>query len=641
MMGGFRVEEVTDMAGRGASAFDIECPECGRDLTVTADLLGTSVRCPHCEAGIALPGADEVDPWIEEPPEEPVVAAAAPPSRSRPPADRGSRGPDRGTAARKKGTRTLKKGPPRRSPKTGLLVVGAVAALAAVAVAVALLARPAKSPGLRGGAGGETAGPPTDGEPPGAGANAVEDFRARAGLARSASDHLALAQEAEALALAADAGKHYRKVLELDPENETARTSLGWKRYALPEGAAELPASFFEDLRAEVGRWVSPEDMDALRAREEEALAKARAELDKRAKDPFYANVAGILATLENVKGFKDYLFHTERSDPYLLIEHVGRKGFNPYRSDEAKRLAAQKVEGLKHVHRTVVETFMEPAGLARDENRPMGVVSLEDRGVFEEFQKAIGQVLPPGAAAYFNPLTKFVVMNNAPGATEGLEETTTSILIHEATHQIVDAYCNPGGGMAVRVSLWANEGIAEYTASMRLKPKPDGTVEYLLAYEMSSHRLAEFYAARFPKKFRERTALGLSSAYALSLEELVQIRDMGQCHQRVLAKWMAAGGKNPMSSGGAMGNRILAIVGSLIYAEATSFFFFCLQGEPETYRDKLMAYLQREFRGTAQVRGAKTFREIFGDDLAALETKWLAYVDSKTTLDIKEGHMD
>ena len=99
-------------------------------------------------------------------------------------------------------------------------------------------------------------------------------------------------------------------------------------------------------------------------------------------------------------------------------------------------------------------------------------------------------------------------------------------------------------------------------------------------------------------------------------------------------------GGVNPMKVNPAVRNRILTVAGSLIYAQATSFFFFCLQGEPETYRDKLMAYLKREFEDRVEVRGAKTFREIFGDDLASIEKEWLAYVDSKTTVDIKEGHM-
>ena len=54
----------------------------------------------------------------------------------------------------------------------------------------------------------------------------------------------------------------------------------------------------------------------------------------------------------------------------------------------------------------------------------------------------------------------------------------------------------------------------------------------------------------------------------------------------------------------------------------------------------EMMEYMKRELQGKCTVRGAVTFREIFGNDLQALEKEWLDYVDSITTAGIKEGMM-
>ena len=548
---------------------------------------------------------------------------------------------DRGT--RKKGTRTIPKRPGKgKSNKNLLLAAGAVAGLAIVATAVILLALPKGNPDEGGGKGGgkSSADAKAEDSKKAEREKKLLAYRGRAGEGETAGDFLALGEEAEGLGLADEAKGHFEKALELEPENERVLAKLRYERYELPEAASGIPPELLGELRERAGKWLPPGDLKKVREREKELVAAARAEIDKRAKDPFYARAADILKSIENVQGFKDYVFLHQRSDPYLLIEHVGKKGFNPYRSEEAKKLAEQKVEGLKKVYDFVVKTFIEPTGLKRDETRPLAVVSFEDRNVFEEFQKAIGMDLPPGAQAYFSPVTKFVVMYNNAAAQYGPEEETQSILFHEATHQIFDAYANADGGNNVRLSLWCNEGLAEYVASLRLKPAPGGSFETLIAWEMKSGRLAEFYAARFPKKFKERTALGVGDAYHLTLEEMVQMFHAPQCMETVVRKWIRAGGRNPGEADPGMRDHILATAGSLIYAEASSFMFFCLKGKPDAYKAKLMAYLKRELTGNSTTRNGQTFKDVFGKDLAAIEKEWLEYVDSKTTATVKDGHM-
>lgn len=34
--------------------FDIECPECGKDIEVSIDDIGKSVNCPHCKTIIEI-----------------------------------------------------------------------------------------------------------------------------------------------------------------------------------------------------------------------------------------------------------------------------------------------------------------------------------------------------------------------------------------------------------------------------------------------------------------------------------------------------------------------------------------------------------------------------------------------------------
>jgi predicted Zn finger-like uncharacterized protein len=655
----------------------IECPHCGTRMRIPGTA-GAKVRCPHCKNVLEAAPEEAPEEILEEAPEESEDRGKPASPRAR--ASRGGKGrggepeeeeeeddeeddetrsAERGTrkgkhededggptrnaerGTRKKGTRAIPKRPGKgKSNKMVLIALGGVAVLVLVAVVAVALALPKDNPQEEG----------KNGKTQGAGkaedAKKAErekkllDYRGRAGEGESVQDFLALGEEAEGLGLGDEAKGHFEKVLELEPENERALAKLHYERYELPASASGIPPELLGDLQAQAGKWLPPAEVKKVREKEKEILAAARAEVDKREKDPFYARMADILKSIENVQGFKDYLFLCQRSDPYLLIEHVGKKGFNPYRSDEAKKLAEQKVEGLKKVYDFVMQNFIQPAGLKRDETRPLAVVSFEDRKVFEEFQKAIGMDLPPGAQAYFSPVTKFVVMYNDAAATYGPEEETQSTLFHEATHQIFDAYANADGSMNVRLSLWCNEGLAEYVASLRLKPALGGTFETLIAWEMKSGRLAEFYSARFPKKFKERTALGVGDAYHLSLEEMVQMFHAPQCLEMVMRKWVQAGGSNPGEVDAGMRDNILATAGSLIYAEASSFMFFCLKGKPDTYKAPMMEYLKRELTGRATTRNAQTFKEVFGKDLAKIEKEWLEYVDSKTTASIKDGHM-
>ncbi|MHC4601365.1 MAG: hypothetical protein ACYS47_20405, partial [Planctomycetota bacterium] len=369
----------------------------------------------------------------------------------------------------------------------------------------------------------------------------------------------------------------------------------------------ELPDELLTELAEAEGRWLSPEEMAAFKAKEAKVLASARAEVEKRKKDPFHAHVVRILKYLAKVKGLADYQFLHRRSDPYLLFEHAGRKGRTAYRSKEAIAQLDKKVESIRLVYRFVTENLIRPLALTRDDARPLVVISFEDRAIFDEYHRSIGLDLTRSALAYFQPLTKFIVMYSGTGGQFGRERSDW-ILFHEATHQILDAFANPRGGMNVRLSAWFNEGMAEYIGSTRLKPKGDGTFEHLIAYEMSSSRLSQFYSARFPRKFRKRREKGVSAPYHLTLEEMVQTFVYEQANKVVLRKWVAGGGVDPRRTADPEERAgIHSVAQNMIYAQACSFMFFCFKGKPEKYKAKMMEYMKRELQGKRIIRGAKT----------------------------------
>jgi hypothetical protein len=628
------------------SEIAVECESCGAAMAADTSHVGKRVRCPQCKNVMTVRAQDP------EPEALKAVVESSPPRRDRDPRKRRKGGTTlrdrRGTTVRRKAGGSpdtavrRRDGPPQgKSPVP--LILGVVGLLAVVAVVATVLLTGGKGDGgdaeLDEGEGTGRSAKSSGKKGPSGKEEREREYLVHKASARSAEDFLTLGEEAESLGRSEDAKKHFLKAVELDPDFVKVREKLGFTRYSLPPAASNLPEELLEGLQAEVGGWKSKEDLAALRKKEARVLEAARAEVEKRRSDPFHAHTAKILKDLATIKGLEQYQFVHRRSDPYLLFEHAGRKGRSAYRSKEAIALLDQKVEAIKLVFRFVIDNFIEPSGLSRDENVPLVIISFEDRAIMDEYHRSIGLSLPPGALAYFSPRTKYVVMYNGEGGQFG-QEASDSTLFHEATHQIFDAFANPGGGYAVRLSTWFNEGMAEYIASLRLKPRQDGsgTFEHLIAYEMKSSRLAEFYAARFPMKFRERKRLNVGAAYNHALKEMVQIFTPDQGMQIAMGKWMRGGGRAP--SGPELQREIFSILGSLIYAEASSFMFFCFKGKPEKYKAKMMKYLKAELKGQRVIRGAQTFREIFGDDLDGLNEEWLEYVDSITTVGIKEGRL-
>ncbi len=652
---------------------NVPCPECGTVLGVPAELAGKKVRCSSCKAVFGVPvqeGSGEVPalPAAEE--EErpagpgkraaksPAEPAKGPKAGGRPREDEEEEDDagEQETAGRERGRsrgRTRKGGDGRARGKAGkspvLLIAAGGGAVAAIIVVVALL--------LIGGKSGETG--KGDGKTAGREEARKSTAKDKEDEKRERYERVVAEAEtweqwfragclAEELKLPSEAKKHWQKALEIakdeDAEPEKIFRKLGYEQYSLPELDPEIrdEPGLLGDLVKQSGTWLSPEELKAARAKEGPALKAARDEIEKRKSDPFYAKSVEIRKKIGTMKGFDRLLFSISERDPkypYIVFEHIGEKGKNPYRSDEAAKLQADKMIALKAVYDFMNRTFMEPLNFSPPKETPLVVVSLEDREAFETYNKDAGMDLPPNAAAYFHIQSGFVVMNNGKGSNVFSKEEDDSTLFHEATHQILHYFSEHKSGSEALLSHWFNEGCAEYVGQIRETQNADGSYVFTPAYKMSTGRLRSFYMARFPEKFEATRALGIKKPFSLNLEQMVQCVFMWQTTALVTKKWIEAGGTDPKDMPPDRAGMAHFLIGGLIYGQAPSFFFFCYKAKPE-YAPKMNEYFRKEMERKVTYRGAATFKQCFGiEDFAALEKEWLDYVDSVTTYEIKQGH--
>ncbi len=662
----------------------VPCPECGTVLGVPGNLAGKKVRCSACKTVFGVPGAGSGPEGAagpakpkaagaqkaappagerEEEPEEPDEEEDTEPvkEREKEPQAAGRGGPRKGggtgagarAAGRKQPRRPGAGGAAGGSKKGGIpvpLIAGGALVLAAALAVVLVLA-------LGGKDGKKAPDEPGKGEgksesPKNRAAREEAEKRERYGRLVSEAETweqwFRAGCLAEELGLKDEAKDGFRKALDLALEEEAdaekVYLKLGYGRYSLPEIEQDLKddPSLLGDLLKLAGSWLSPEDLKKAQAREQEAIRSAREELARRKSDPFYARLVEIQKKIDSMKGFSRLQFARPERDPkypYIIFEHVGEKGRNPYRSAEAVQLQAEKMFALKHVYDFMNRTFMEPMGYSPPKDIPLVVVSLEDREAFETYNKEAGMDLPPGAAAYFHRITGFIVMNNGRGGSVYNKEEDDSTLFHEATHQILFYFSQNNSGQEAILSHWFNEGCAEYVGQIRETQNPDGSYSFTPAHKMKYGRLRGFYMARYPEKFQETRAFGVTKPFAMSLEQMVQCVFMPQTTEIIKRNWVKAGGPDPKDLPADQSTMLQALFGGLIYCQAPSFFFFCYKGKPE-YAPKMNDYFRKEMERKVTYRGGATFKQCFGiEDFSALEKEWLDYVESITTYEIKQGH--
>jgi hypothetical protein len=602
--------------------FDIACQECGEEFEGDLDLAGEVVECPECGADIHVPDEEEI-----------LAAQEAPIERAPAKARRKSK------AARKGDSKKSKKRSAHRRKsggKTNLYIgLGAAAALLVVVVVVLALAT--------GGDPTEESDEDEDGETSSkissvspserrAQKNAYEKALEEA----EASDDPSLWIEAGDLAkeagLESEARTAWEKALEIKENYKPALRKLGYKQYRLGSEADEYEieaGDAFEELHKLQGRWLEPGEFARARRREKEIVAAIKADLVRRANDPFYDSAKQVERVLGTRKGLNSRIFAKKSDAPYLVFEDQGPKGSAPTSDHEAQDLLKDKIRMLKSMYEYLMKKFFRPNGMKLDNKSPLVIISLKDREAFDKLHKEMGMQIPRSALAYFHRIHKYIILYNGAfdrGGGTFLENKTASdgVLWHEGTHQVVNAVLNAGrsGGInstdTVYLPYWLNEGIAEYVGSLKMEDDPDedGNDVYIPG-SISRMRLVEFYRALHPEKFPMTKRMGITKPYAVDLERLLECHDH-ESTNRAIAK---------MYDDPTMGEKAATIFGtSMPYHQGTYFFYFCYNYENGKYAARWDKFLAKAFQGFYY---AENFKNAFpGVDLKEMTREWFGFIE-------------
>ncbi|GEM_PF-2985929 len=624
--------------------FEIECGSCGELLEVDESMAGKKVRCPHCEAVIQLPGLEDLaeedegdeeeedvlaadeEGDVEEAEEEediPEVEAVEPeakPRKRKAPARRGERKPEAGPRGKKAGRRGSRKGgggAKGRSPARGgspaksktPLILGAAGGLVAVIVIVAVALSLGGS-GTSSGGGG-SAGEDGDGNAPAAG-DAGEGGSGSGGTGETGD-----------VSSGGDGGSSPGKYRTYEIPGDVSELSL---EKALP--AALVKAN---------GKSVASDRYRELKEIERSYKAEVLGELDRRRNDPFYGAVHQVKTAFLKRPGLDKFQFAEKREQPYVVFEHIGEAGEAEADPDAvSERKLKQKLSMLQKLHTRMKRMWMDPFGLSLDPALPLIIIALKDRRAFNQLNRDLKVNVPPGGLAYFSRIHTYIILYNGALGSNSLQDIADShgVLLHEGTHQILNAYVNKGRGFNsqnyVHIPFWVNEGLAEYNGSVRITGEVDENGFDVLEMGVPNRRrLAEFYAARHPP-----SVSGIPPYY-LDLWDLIECFDQTAIIELVKKKVGDEVKAHDANSRAWAKLQIIAV--SMIYAEASSFFLFCYEYQNGTYADEIDRYLDSVFHGRHHSR---FFREAFaGVDLKTLNKEWLDYVDSVTPERIKNRH--
>ncbi len=635
-------------------SIDVTCPGCGEEFEAGGELAGQTLDCPECGAKITVPKPKSApakaqakspakspakappppdeDEEIEEGEFEPEEAS---PSRGRKKAAPGSAGRE---GARRASSKTAGRKPSGRKTGPGgskKLVIGLCSAGVVLIIAIALIAVVGgggkSGDGDKGGKGNKEGGPGGSGSgPTKEGRSKYEKALAEAQGAEDPALWTEAGNAAETAGMKDEAKAAWEKALECKKDFKPALKKLGYRQYSLSSEAGEYELAGgrpFAELEEYIDKWLSPEDYAKTVKLEKEVIARIKADLQKRADNPFYdasRQVERVLATRE---GLNSRAWNVKEEKPYLVFEDKGPKGGKQIDDVVTERKLGDKLRMLKTMYKYLMERFFTPVGLKLDERNPLVIISLQDRKAFDDLHREMNMPVPPFALAYFHRIHKYIILYN--GAFEGsggsyLENKAASdgVVWHEGTHQVVNAVLNRGTGEntseSVDLPYWMNEGIAEYVGSLELEDDPDseGNDVYKPGC-LNVMRLREFWAALHPDRFPMAKQAGIKTSYAVDVERLLE------CHSHeTTARAIAKMYKDPSE-----GEKAAAMFGTgLPYYQGTLFFYFCYNFENGKYAERFNKYLANSFKGFYY---PENFNEAFkGVDLGDLTKEWFAYIE-------------
>ena len=399
--------------------------------------------------------------------------------------------------------------------------------------------------------------------------------------ARSADDHVALAQWCHERGAPDLAELHVDAALRHDTDHAEARRLAGYVEYSGP-----VP-----DARRR--RWLTESELASVRERERELELEAARVAEARSSDPF---LRGVDEILEKIRG-DDYLADAglvpcEDYRPYLLLVERGTE----FHFGQIGRLLTAFEDWFE-------ESFGSRFELAPLEG-PLVVIAWRDRDGYDSYCEHLeGQRPLRSRAAHYSTISRQIVCHGWDSLRGNPYRPVieSGIFTHEATHQIVHAHVARTAGVGRGVSRvhWFQEGLAELCGNLRITPtsRKTGASRFLFA-ERAPHRAAEL-----------RRALGPDGPPRFSLAELMSIRASDELH--AVAKQKSR-------------DRWQEIV-SLFYAQSWAFVYFLKNQAPEGESwERFLDVMRNELAGRSDVNEARTLLGI--EDPEALEQEWLRW---------------
>ncbi len=452
------------------------CPSCGQSYKRGNLPAGKKVKCRKCETVITIPAADEPEPLEEleelseeiqeevETPEEESVAAA--PSRQT--GSRARAGSRRAGAAssRSAGSRARRgrPAPEKKSSATPLLIGGGALIVLVLGLWLGGVFGGGKPKDNGQGQGGQQAKQPEKPKEK----TPAEKYDAALADAAKAGDKKA---QAEAYARAIDLLESetienprlstedlHKKIVEIDPENATSRSALGFMKY---QGDFEkykgqwVTRAVFEKIPGEYKAW-------------KEKQARKKEEL-RWTKDAFAKKAAKLRdyfdGYAEKVKDFNlKYFFDTEAVPrPYLFMVQDATA---PDPAQTAEILG----RGLSQLRAAFRKDYPGEFLPSWDDSKDVvPILCFKSADEYERYRVAVPKHAGPsskmGVGAFYMPQT----YDDAPkGVYRGIlfvwqgnaDRRFYGNVYHEATHQLMHNASIDG---QIPRSPWLQEGIAEF----------------------------------------------------------------------------------------------------------------------------------------------------------------------------------
>lgn len=282
----------------------------------------------------------------------------------------------------------------------------------------------------------------------------------------------------------------FEKALEYDPENATARVAAGHKQFQLRNGKrwpdvenakgsdlrdwAELHFLIPKELEDAEGQWFSPTEHKRLLELETSTIDHTVKVWNGDWWEINFSKQKFFFAQDEYLKGFE---WEPIDARPFVVLLEKGSSSKMLERINKLKDSCQQYWDWW-------TKTWVTPLGLKSrdtieirneriDEALPSHIypfkfLSFKEEETYTEYLAKKDQVLPPGARAFYDRSIETVVFyEESAAAGAGDNEFELSVIIHEATHQLLDRF-GPEGLEPMR-SHWVGEGYPDYTSGYTL----------------------------------------------------------------------------------------------------------------------------------------------------------------------------